>query len=212
MEAPQQPTGLCSLTKRILELEETLKELNVHRDESDAVNDIVQSNTRKKEKRTRSEVEKIFSHYTKGLYKHLDKGVFVDQLLLVLKYSILYIESNVSKFSLAMDCEITGVFKLDTCMSLVNSIADIRDVYSTSMLENCINFLVKLMYNSQTILDNIPPPTTEPPASLKRRKSVCSRMSSKSIEHAELSNLLPEHHPKGKKTLGKYLLQNSKGK
>ena len=84
-----QHIGLSSLTKRILELEEQLK--NMQDPEATHTTDIVEQQRKKRNERTRLELDKCFTHYHKGLSKHLTPmvGTTSDNLLLVLQYSVI---------------------------------------------------------------------------------------------------------------------------
>jgi hypothetical protein len=191
----------------------------------------------------KSELDKCFNHYSKGLTRHLGTivGHITDHLLLIMQYTVIYVEKNIAKFSKTLGCDITSEYKLDTALSLLCTIPEIKESYGTVFLENSVNFMVRLLFNnahpdvdSMTIREIIVPPVTCPPPSLEtkpqdieelahmvrndsrriRRKSICSRLSTKSLQEDSRDELLLENPKKEKKNsgIGKYLTHNVKGK
>jgi hypothetical protein len=181
-------SGIYSLNNRIIELENIIKGLKACSDPSDDdFLEILRTNQKRKKKKKQDDLQKYYNHYEKGLRKQLESKNFMPihgGLILIIHYSIVYIEQNISKFAKTLDSEIDCNFKLDTCIDLINKIPEISEVNLPSeFYVETINHMCGLIYPKKPEITqieelNTPPEcVTEIPEgshakNLKRRKSI----------------------------------------
>lgn len=183
--------GLNTMNNRLAELENMIKilassQLNREKIDETFGEGILSKQKEKKDKKTKEELERIYSHFNKGLKKEIGERNFIHSIILIIHYTIVYVEQNIHKFSKAMRVDVSSSFKLDTCLELINKNTEILDVLPQEFYTTTIEHMCSLIYPKITPLDpsghcapsvlpiEIPEAPKTSDRNLKRRKSVIS--------------------------------------
>ena len=152
-------------------------------------NKLINAQGSKTNAKVKNDLDRIHCHYRTGLIKHLGDLSASINLLLVLEYTILYIESNIKQFADAVGCPVSSDFKLDVALTLLLEEEDINSHFPSDFLEASITFLVHLLcpHEVKPSVDVQPKP--------ERRMSIASKVSTNSVGLADHQPLM-ERRPK----------------
>ena len=122
--------GLNTMQKGILELEEELLALQSQQSIDNSFSSkMIVNTTSKSSERIKNNLERIHVHYKKGLFKHLEERNIITNLLLVIHYTILYVDQNAEEIAATIGVKNSEDFKNDVVMNLILDNYEIKVEY-----------------------------------------------------------------------------------
>lgn len=221
--------GLSTLSKRLKDLE---IKVNDQPSEETFADLLLKKEEKNREKQRKKDLNRAFDKYHSGLLKHLgDVDSIFSNILLVIQYTVIFVEKNIDKFATTLNTSVTSDFKLDTALSLLRTVEGVPHSFTVDFLENSINFLVQVLLNTSPQPDQLsgestqvlpikspPPPQTETPVNspeerktIHRTKSVGSKISARTSDYETDDDIrLIKKEPK-RSAFNKLLTGNIKG-
>lgn len=164
--------GIRSINQRLKIIEQSINE-GYQKNKVNFEDSILNNIEKKKIDFKKQELSKIKDHYRQGMENHEINSS--ENLIKVIQYSILYVESNIKKISLLLDENISSEFKLNICVELCKSVLNC----DIDFLISSINSLCELLFNSHkknNNYDNLMVVKYEDPRSKNKKKGLFKRL------------------------------------